>query len=64
LTAVPFTVISVQECTQTGRGYEAKPYTLVIYRTQEGDFDQLILPKHGATKEEIEGAIKGRLGAG
>jgi len=57
-----YKIVSVQETTQTGYGFEPVTTTLITFRTKEGNYDQVIIPKAKATQEEIEAAINSRLG--
>jgi len=52
----------VQEATQTGYGFEPVITTLVTFRTRQGSYDQVIIPKAKPSPEEIDAAIKARRG--
>lgn len=53
--------MSVQEATQTAYGFEPTTTTLVTFKTKDGSYDQVIIPKAKPTPEEIDAAIKARL---
>jgi len=57
-----YKIVSVQEATQTGYGFEPVITTLVTFRTKEGSYDQVIISKAKPSPEEIDAAIKARLG--
>jgi len=59
--AEEYKIVSVQEATQTAYGFEPTTTTLVTFKTKDGSYDQVIIPKAKPTPEEIDAAIKARL---